>query len=140
MASVAPIDPATAAADGAAELNALAAAGTFGAFLRTTPGYVALLAAGAAMDADPVAAAAIEAHQGREAALRVEAAMNMLSDDQAKGLAALLDAVYAVPSVDGYVASLAAFGDVCRETAAVVSAAIGIDFAANSRASGCCGG
>ena len=45
----------------------------------------------------------------------------------------------AVPSVATYVAATAAFQAVCRETAAVVSAQIGIDFAANCRSGGCCG-
>jgi hypothetical protein len=48
--------------------------------------------------------------------------------------------MFAVPSVAAYVAATAAFQAVCRETAAVVTAQIGIDFAANCRSGGgCCG-
>jgi hypothetical protein len=48
-------------------------------------------------------------------------------------------AMFAVPSVASYVAATEAFQAVCRETAVVVSAQIGIDFAANCRSGGCCG-
>lgn len=140
MISTAPddIDPASAAQD--AEASAFAAAGVFGAHLSATTEFGTLLTALEAMHADPAAGLAIAAYRDREAELRVEAAMQVLSDEQAASLESALDAMYAVPSVRAYASSLAAFGDVCRETAAIVSAAIGIDFAANSRASGCCGG
>jgi len=47
--------------------------------------------------------------------------------------------MYGVPSVTAYLAAMAAFQAVCRDTASIVSAEIGIDFAANSRSGGCCG-
>ncbi len=47
--------------------------------------------------------------------------------------------MYEVPSINTYLAAMAAFQAVCRETASIVSAEIGIDFAANSRSGGCCG-
>ena len=66
--------------------------------------------------------------------------MNLLSPDQGDELGRLLEEMYAVPSVVAYVAATTAFGDLCRETSAVISGLIGIDFAANSRSGGCCGG
>ena len=66
--------------------------------------------------------------------------MNLLTTEQSDEIARLLDEMYSVPSVIAYVAATAAFGDLCRETSAVVSGLIGIDFAANSRSGGCCGG
>lgn len=140
MTSLAPTDPALDAAGQAAELGALAAAGAFGANLRATPEFTGLLAAVAATDADPVSASAIESYQALEAELRVEATMNLLTDEQADELERLRVAMYATPSVEAYVLAVGAFGDLCRETASVVTAGIGIDFAANSRSGGCCGG
>ncbi|MFH0750685.1 MAG: hypothetical protein V2B17_02500, partial [Chloroflexota bacterium] len=82
---------------------------------------------------------AIEAFQSRQAELRTELTMGILSDAQRAELERLQQAMLAVPSVASYVAATAAFQAVCRETAAVVSAQIGIDFAANCRSGGCCG-
>lgn len=132
-------NPALAAASQAAEVDALAAGSTFGALLRETPEHAALLAASSALRADPVAQAAISAYNERQEDLRVEAAMNLLTEEQAAELGSLLESMYAVPSVVAYVDATAAFGDLCKETAAVISGLIGIDFAANSRSGGCCG-
>jgi cell fate (sporulation/competence/biofilm development) regulator YlbF (YheA/YmcA/DUF963 family) len=123
----------------AAEAEALSAAGTFGAALRASPEFGALLAANGALSADAEATAAIEAFGARQAELRTEAMMGILNDAQRAGLERLQQAMLAVPSVASYVAATEAFGVVCRETAVVVSAQIGIDFAANSRSGGCCG-
>lgn len=133
-------DQAVAAATAAAEIDALTAGATFGAVLRATTEFTALLAASAAMGADPVAQAAISVFNEKQEDYRVEAAMNLLSQEQGDELGRLLEEMYAVPSVVAYVAATAAFGDLCRETSAVVSGIIGIDFAANSRSGGCCGG
>ncbi len=135
------LDPADrAAATRAAEAEALSAAGAFGATLRASPEFTALMAADRALSKDPAATSAIEAFQLRQAELRVELMMGVLPDAQRVELERLQQATYAVPSVTAYVAATAAFQSVCRETAAVVSAQIGIDFAANCRsAGGCCG-
>ncbi len=133
-------DPAVAAATTAAEIDALTAGATFGAALRATPEFTALLEAGKALDDDPVARAAIHAYNEKREDLRVEAAMNLMTEEQAAEIGQLLEAMHAVPSVIAYVAATTAFGDLCRETSAVVSGLIGIDFAANSRSGGCCGG
>ena len=133
-------DPADlAAAPRAAEAEALMAAGAFGAALRASPEFVALLAANDALTADVAATAAIEAFGARQAELRTEAMMGILTAAQSAELERLQKAMLAVPSVATYVAATEAFGAVCRETAVVVSAQIGIDFAANSRSGGCCG-
>lgn len=58
---------------------------------------------------------------------------------QRAGLERLQPAMLAVPSVAAYVAAIEAFDAVYRETAVVVSAQIGTDFAANCRSGGCCG-
>jgi cell fate (sporulation/competence/biofilm development) regulator YlbF (YheA/YmcA/DUF963 family) len=124
----------------AAEAEALTAAGTFGAALRAGPEFTALLAAESALSADAQATAAIEAFQSRQAELRMELMMRVLPEAQRAQLERLQQAMFAVPSVAAYVAATAAFQAVCRETAAVVSSQIGIDFAANCRSGGgCCG-
>jgi len=128
-----------AAATRAAEAEAFTAAGAFGAALRASSEFAALLAADRALAADAAANAAIEAFQARQAELRMELMMGVLPDAQRAELERLQQAMYAVPSVAVYVAATTAFQAVCRETAAVVSAEIGIDFAANCRSAGCCG-
>ena len=128
-----------AAVPSAAEVEALTAAGTFGAALRASPEFTALLAADRALSADAEATAAIEAFGARQAELRTEAIMGILSAEQRAELERLQKAMLAVPTVASYVAATAAFQAVCRETAVVVSAQIGLDFAANCRSGGCCG-
>ena len=128
-----------AAAPRAAEAEALSAAGTFGAVLRASPEFGALLAANDALLADVRANAAIEAFGSRQAELRTEAMMAILTAAQTVELERLQTAMYSIPTVATYVAATEAFGAVCRETAVVVSAQIGIDFAASSRSGGCCG-
>jgi len=123
----------------AAEAEALSAAGTFGAALRASPEFAALLAANDALSADAVATAAIETLGARQAELRTEAMMGILTAAQSAELERLQKTMFAIPTVASYVAATEAFGAVCRETAVVVSAQIGIDFAANSRSGGCCG-
>jgi cell fate (sporulation/competence/biofilm development) regulator YlbF (YheA/YmcA/DUF963 family) len=122
-----------------AEAEALSAAGTFGAVLRASPEFAALLAANEALSADAAAMTAIEAFGARQAALRTEAMMGVLTAAQRADLERLQKTMLDVPTVAAYVAATEAFGAVCRETSAVVSAQIGIDFAANCRAGGCCG-
>ena len=133
-------DPAAfAAATRDAEAEAVAAAGTFGTALRATPEFQAVLAGDRAISADPAALAAIEAYGTREAELRLELTMGVLDAERRAGLERLREAMLANPSVASYVAATAAFQAMCRETAAVISAEIGIDFAANCRSGGCCG-
>ena len=134
------LDPADlAAATRAAEAEALAAAGTFGAALRASPEFTALLAANTALSADAAATEAIKAFQSRQAELRIELMMGIVPEVERAELERLQQAMLAVPSVATYVAATAAFTALCRETAAVVTAQIGIDFAANCRSGGCCG-
>jgi len=128
-----------AAATPAAEAEALTAAGTFGEALRGSPEFAALLAAENALSADATANAAIEAFGSLQAQLRTEALMGILTAAQRADLERLQKAMLAVSTVASYVAATAAFQAICRETAAVVSAQIGIDFAANCRSGGCCG-
>jgi hypothetical protein len=65
--------------------------------------------------------------------------MGILTAAQTVELERLQTAMYGIPTVAAYVAATDAFKSVCRETAVVVSAQIGIDFAANCRSGGCCG-
>ncbi len=133
-------DPADlAAASRAAEAEALTAAGAFGAGLRASPEFTALLAADRALSDDAEASAAIEAFTRLQADCRVEIAMGVLQDAQRARIDQVREAMLAVPAVATYVAATAAFQAVCRETAAVVSDEIGVDFAANCRSGGCCG-
>jgi Protein of unknown function (DUF964). len=121
------------------EVEAFAAAGTFGAVLRASPEFTALLAAEQALSEDATANAAIEAFNNLRAELRAEIMLGALDDAQSAELERVQGAMLAVPSVATYVAATAAFQAICRETAAVVTAQIGIDFAANCRSGGCCG-
>ncbi len=133
-------DPADlAAASRAAEAEALTAAGALGAALRASPEFTALVAADRALSEDAEANAAIEAFGNLQAELRAEIMMGVLDDAQSAGLERLRAAMLAVPSVATYVAATGAFQAVCRETASVITAQIGIDFAANCRSGGCCG-
>lgn len=122
-----------------AEAGALAAARTFGAALKASPEFSALLAADQAISVDPQAEAAITAFDRLQQQFRAEITMGVLTGTQRAELDRCQRAMYAVPTVAAYVAATEAFGAVCRDTAAIVTAEIGIDFAANSRSGGCCG-
>lgn len=127
------------AATRTAEVEAFGAAGTFGAVLRASPEFAALIAAEQALTVDATANAAIEAFNDLRAELRAEIMLGALDDAQTSRLERVQGAMLAVPSVATYVAATAAFQAICRETAAVVTAQIEIDFAANCRSGGCCG-
>ncbi len=122
-----------------AEVEALAAAGAFGTALRASPEFARLLAANEVLTADADATAAIDALGRRQAELRMETAFGTLDPSQQQELEDLRAAMLASSSVAAYIAAQNEFQAVCRETAAVVSAQIGIDFAANCRSGSCCG-
>ena len=122
-----------------AEAEALAAARSFGTALKASKEFVALVAADEAIGRDPSAEAAITAFNSLQQELRAEITMGVLQDSQRAELDQRQQAVTAVPSISAYLAAMAAFQAVCRDTASIVSAEIGIDFAANSRSGGCCG-
>ena len=107
--------------------------------LRASPEFTSLVEAGERLKMDAVADAAIEAFGRRQAELRIQMMLGTLEASQRDELDRLQAAMLACPSVAAYVAAQEAFQAVCRETAAVVSAQIGIDFAANCRSGGCCG-
>jgi cell fate (sporulation/competence/biofilm development) regulator YlbF (YheA/YmcA/DUF963 family) len=123
----------------AAEADALLAASTFGGVLHASPEYMALVQAGETMQQDREAMAAIEAFGRRQAELRMQAMLGTLDASQQAELERLQTAMIDSPSVAAYLAAQEAFGAVCRETAVVISAQIGIDFAASCRSGGCCG-
>lgn len=132
--------PEVVAAMSAADAEALLAAGTFGNALRASPEFGSLVRAGEALTADTEANAAIEAFGRRQAELRTAAMFGTLSHNERSELETLQAAMLACPTVMAYVATQNQFQAICRETAAVVSGQIGIDFAASCRTSGgCCG-
>lgn len=132
--------PEVAAALGGTDAEALLAASTFGIALRASPEFASLVRAGEALTADSDANAAIDAFGRRQAEQRTAVMFGTLSDAERSELEVLQAAMLASPTVAAYVATQNQFQAVCRETAAVVSGQIGIDFAANCRASGgCCG-
>lgn len=140
--AIQPLDQ-TAEFEGAArgaEADALFAADAFGAVLRATPELARLSSAHAALGADAPAQTAIEAFNGREQELRLELSFGTITPDQRAELDRLQAALLAVPTVSAYLAAQTALEELCRETAALISAEIGIDFAANCRMSSCCGG
>ena len=122
-----------------AEAEALAAASAFGAALKESAEFVALAAADEAISQDAEANTAIAAFNNLQQQLRAEITVGVLQDSQRAELDQRQQAMYGVPSVSAYLAAMAAFQAVCRDTASIVSAEIGIDFAANSRSGGCCG-
>ena len=127
------------AAQRAVEAEVFMAAETFGAALRASPEFAALLHAADLLRADTDANAAIDAFSRRQAELRMQMMFGTIAETEAADLKRLQEAMLACPSVASYVAAQDAFGVVCRETAGVISGQIEIDFAANSRSGGCCG-
>jgi cell fate (sporulation/competence/biofilm development) regulator YlbF (YheA/YmcA/DUF963 family) len=124
----------------ATDAEALLAAGTFGNALRASPEFASLVRAGEALTADTEANAAIEAFGRQQTELQTAVMFGTLSDTEGSELEALQAAMLACPTVAAYVATQNQFQAICRETAAVISGQIGIDFAANCRTSGgCCG-
>ncbi len=123
----------------AAEADARLAAGTFGAILRASPEFTRFALAGDGLTADAEATAAIDAFGRRQAELRMQLAFGTIDAAQRAELERLQAAMLACPSVAAYVATQTESQAVCRETAAVISTQIGIDFAANCRSGGCCG-
>lgn len=127
------------AAQRAAEAEVFMAAETFGAALRASPEFAALLEAGDALKTDAEANTAIEAFGRRQAELRMQTMFGTLGDAERAELDQLRAAMLASPTVAAYVAAQADFRGVCQETAGVISGQIQFDFAANSRSGGCCG-
>ena len=123
-----------------AETQVLLAAGAFGTALRGSPEFVRLRDAGAALGTDDAAQEAIAAFNGCQSQLRVEIRLGTLDPAQQAHLEGFQAAMLAFPTVAEYVAAQGAFEKICRETAGLVSSEIGIDFAANCRSGGCCGG
>ena len=123
----------------AAEAQVFLAAGVFGTALRERPEFVRLRAAGAALGTDDAAQEAIGAFNRCQSELALELRLGTLAGLQQAELERFQAAMLAFPRVAEYVAAQSAFEETCRETATLVSSEIGIDFAANCRAGGCCG-
>jgi cell fate (sporulation/competence/biofilm development) regulator YlbF (YheA/YmcA/DUF963 family) len=128
------------AATRAADTQVFWAAGGFGTALRGSPEFVRLRGAGAALGKDDAAQAAIEAFNQSRSELGLEIRLGTLDADQRAEIERLQAATLAFPTVTEYLAAQGAFEEICRETAGLVTSEIGIDFAANCRAGGCCGG
>ena len=88
---------------------------------------------------DAEANAAIAAFEQLQQEFRAEITVGVLTDAHRADLERSQEAMLSVPTVAAYAAAMSAFQDVCRDTASVVTAEVGIDFAANSRSGGCCG-
>lgn len=119
--------------------QASTAAAALGEALKASPEFARLTTADRAVSADPAATAAIAAFESLQREFRAEIAVGRLRDDQRARLQAAQQAVNAVPSVAAYLAAAQRVQALCRDIAAVVSAEIGVDFAANARSGGCCG-
>jgi cell fate (sporulation/competence/biofilm development) regulator YlbF (YheA/YmcA/DUF963 family) len=124
----------------AAETQVLLAAGAFGTALRGSPEIVRLRTAGAALGTDDAAQKAIEAFNACRSELQFEISLETLDVSQQAEIERLQAAMLAFPTVAEYLAAQSAFEEICRETAGLVTSEIGIDFAANCRTGGCCGG
>jgi len=123
----------------AVETEVYLAAGNFGTALRGSPEFARLRAAGAALGADDAAQEAIEAFNTCQSDLQFEIRLGTLDATQKAEIERVQAAMLALPTVAEYVAAQTAFEAICRETAELVTSEIGIDFAANCRAGGCCG-
>jgi cell fate (sporulation/competence/biofilm development) regulator YlbF (YheA/YmcA/DUF963 family) len=128
------------AATPAAETQVLLSAGAFGTTLRGSPEFVRLRAAGAALGTDDAAQEAIAAFNGCQSELRLEIRLGTLDAAQQAQLEGFQAAMLEFPTVAEYIAAQTEFETICRETAELVTSEIGIDFAANCRSGGCCGG
>jgi|PersoiStandDraft_1058852.scaffolds.fasta_scaffold02677_10 cell fate (sporulation/competence/biofilm development) regulator YlbF (YheA/YmcA/DUF963 family) len=124
----------------ATETEVLLAAGTLGTALRETPAFVRLHEAGAGLSVDDAAQEAIEAFNRCRADLQIEIRLGTLDADQRAEIERLQSTMLGFPTLAEYLAAQAEFEEICRETAGLVTGEIGIDFAANCRAGGCCGG
>ena len=122
-----------------AEADVRDAARAFGAALKSSPEFTALLASDEAISTDAEANAAIAAFEQLQQDYRAEITVGVLTDAHRAELEQSQAEMLGVPTVAAYAAAMSAFQDVCRDTASVVTAEIGIDFAANSRSGGCCG-
>ncbi len=136
------IDPAAeaSAAVREAETQVYLAAGAFGTALRASPEFLRLRTAGAALGKDDAAQAAIEAFNTGRAELQFEIRLGTLDAAQQAQIERLQAEMIAFPTVAEYLAAQTEFEAICRETAALISSETDIDFAANCRSGGCCGG
>jgi cell fate (sporulation/competence/biofilm development) regulator YlbF (YheA/YmcA/DUF963 family) len=123
----------------AADAEALMAAGTFGGALRASPEFAALARADEQLAADIDAQATILAFQSRQRDLQMAIMFGTLEPSQRAELEELQATMLAARSVVAYLAAQEGLRSACRETAAIVSAEIGLDFAANCATGGCCG-
>lgn len=123
----------------AAETQVFLAAGAFGSALRESPEFVRLRTAGADLGADDAAQEAVEAFNRCHSELELEIRLGTLDAGQRAEIEQLQAAMLAFPTVAEYLAAQSVFEGICGETAELVSGEIGIDFAANCRAGGCCG-
>src|SRR5450830_58799 len=128
------------AATRAAENQVYLAAGAFGTALHSSPQFARLRTAGAALGTDEAAQEAIEAFNTCRSELQFEIRLGTLGVSQQAAIERVQAAMLAFPTVAEYLAAQSSFEEICRETAALVSSEIGIDFAANCRSGGCCGG
>jgi len=127
------------AATRAAENQVYLAAGAFGTALHSSPQFAPLRTAGAALGTDEAAQEAIEAFNTCRSELQFELRLGTLDAAQQAEIERLQAAMLAFPTVVEYLAAQTEFETICRETGALLTSEIGIDFAANCRASGCCG-
>ncbi len=126
------------AGTGPLERTALTAADALGVALHESAAYAALVRADRELEADEDAQAAIAAFERRQDELRVEITFRTLTAEHQADLERLQTAMLETPAVARYVAAQASLADLCRQAAALVTAEIGIDFAANC-GSKCCG-
>jgi cell fate (sporulation/competence/biofilm development) regulator YlbF (YheA/YmcA/DUF963 family) len=103
--------------------------------LKAQAEYGALLAAYQAMQADNDTQELLHDLRARQLQLRRHWEKAVEEEFQAR-----LEHYYALPLVSAYYQAEEALVDLLKEVDGVVSAAAGIDFAANAKRSSCCGG
>ena len=114
------------------------AARDFAAALAETPQFQAFEGAYEQLRQDAVAQQALEEYRSKGDALGVMLMLNAVSEAERAELERLKNHYLTLDSVQAYAAAELELTGLCQQTAGLISAAIGIDYAASCGAS-CCG-
>jgi cell fate (sporulation/competence/biofilm development) regulator YlbF (YheA/YmcA/DUF963 family) len=114
------------------------AARDFAATLAETPQFKAFERAYEALSHDTVAQQALSAYRDKAESLRALLMLNAVSEAERTGLERLKQDYLTRASVQAYAAAEAELTTLCQQAAGMISAAIGLNYAASCGAS-CCG-
>lgn len=115
-----------------------AAARDFAAALAETPQFKAFEQAYDALRIDTVAQQALAAHQEKFNSLRIQLMLNAVSEAERNEIERLQNEYLKLPSVQAYINAQTELTTICQQIAGMISAAVGLNYAAACGAS-CCG-